>query len=69
MSHHDTIARIEVPPEEFASVMDEDVRARISAHFRSIGYSYVTLDLDGFRSGSLNEVLAALRKEKTDSSD
>ena len=49
--------------------MDEAVRARISEHFRSIGYSYVTLDLDGFRSGSLNEVLAALRKEKPDSND
>jgi len=67
--HHDTVARIEVPSEDFASVMDEDVRARISEHFRSIGYSYVTLDLDGFRSGSLNEVLAALRKGKTDSKD
>ena len=67
--HHDTIARIEVPTEDFASIMDEGVRAGISEHFRSIGYSYVTLDLDGFRSGSLNEVLAALRKEKPDSND
>jgi uncharacterized protein len=36
-------------------------RDRIAAYFRSIGYSYVTLDLEGFRSGSLNEVLAKLR--------
>lgn len=67
--HHDTVARIEVPTEDFLSIVDEGVRARISEHFRSIGYSYVTLDLDGFRSGSLNEVLAALRKEKPDSND
>ncbi len=67
--HHDTVARIEVPTADFGSIMDEGVRARISEHFRSIGYSYITLDLDGFRSGSLNEVLAALRKETPDSND
>ena len=67
--HHDTVARIEVPTEDFLSIVDEGVRSRISEHFRSIGYSYVTLDLAGFRSGSLNEVLAALRKEKPDSND
>ena len=41
------------------------VRARVTEYFRSIGYSYVTLDLDGFRSGSLNEVLAALRQRRS----
>ena len=61
--HHDTIARIEVPSEDFATLMDEDNRARVAEYFRSIGYSYVTLDLEGFRSGSLNEVLSVLRKK------
>lgn len=61
--HHDTVARIEVEPDGFVALMDEAVRKRVAAYFRSIGYSYVTLDLDGFRSGSLNEVLAtSLRK-------
>ena len=59
--HHDTIARIEVPSEDFATLMDEDNRTRVADYFRSIGYSYVTLDLEGFRSGSLNEVLSGLR--------
>ena len=67
--HHDTIARIEVEPEDFLSLIDQEVRKRLTEYFRSIGYSYVTLDLDGFRSGSLNEVLAALRKRKTVSED
>lgn len=67
--HHDTIARIEVEPEEFLSLIDDGVRRRLTDYFRSIGYSYVTLDLDGFRSGSLNEVLAALRKRKAVSVD
>ena len=63
--HHDTIARIEVEPSDFLTLIDEDVRQRVNEFFRSIGYSYVTLDLEGFRSGSLNEVLAALKKKKT----
>lgn len=67
--HHATIARIEVEPEEFLSLIDDGVRRRLTDYFRSIGYSYVTLDLDGFRSGSLNEVLAALRKRKAVSVD
>jgi len=61
--HHDSVARIEVPLEDFATLMDEDNRTRVADYFRSIGYSYVTLDLEGFRSGSLNEVLTALRKK------
>ena len=62
--HHDTIARIEVEPEDFITLTDETVRERVVRKFREIGYSYVTLDLQGFRSGSMNEVLAALRKKR-----
>lgn len=53
--HHDTVARIEVPPEEFARVLD--LREEIVRRIRAAGYVYVTLDLLGFRSGSSNEVL------------
>ncbi len=56
--HHDTIARIEVPPQFFALLTRDDVAARVDSHFRSLGYQYVTLDLRGFRSGSMNEVIA-----------
>ncbi len=62
--HHDTIARIEVEPADFLTLTDETTREKITAYFRSIGYSYVTLDLEGFRSGSLNEVLAGLRNKQ-----
>ena len=48
---------------DFAMLMDEDNRERVAEYFRSIGYSYVTLDLEGFRSGRLTEVLSALRKK------
>ena len=61
--HHDTIARIELEPGDFAALMDGESRKRVTEYFRSIGYSYVTLDLDGFRSGSLNEVLSVLGRK------
>ena len=55
--HHDTVARIEVGPDDFAALLSDDIRQDITRYFRSIGYAYVTMDLDGFRSGSMNEVL------------
>ncbi len=61
--HHDTVARIEVEAQDFLTLVDEEVRRRVVERFREIGYSYVTLDLQGFRSGSMNEVLVALRKK------
>ena len=62
--HHDTIARIEIESNDVAALMADGNRQRVSEFFRSIGYSYVTLDLEGFRSGSLNEVLPKLRAKK-----
>ena len=61
--HHGTVARIEVEPVDFSALLDGETRSRITRHFRSIGYAYVTLDLDGFRSGSMNEVLAKSRTQ------
>jgi uncharacterized protein len=56
--HHNTLARIEVPPDQIDHLAQPEVRARIDQHFRSVGYKYVTLDIRGFRSGSMNEVIA-----------
>jgi uncharacterized protein len=55
--HHDNLARIEVPPASIAMLADPVQAARVDAYFRSLGYQYVALDLRGFRSGSMNEVL------------
>ena len=55
--HHETIARIEVDPIDFDKIINDESRDLITKRFMEIGYSYVTLDLKGFRSGSLNEVL------------
>lgn len=56
--HHNNLARIEVPAHEITRLADAEIRATIDAAFREFGYAYVTLDLRGFRSGSLNEVIA-----------
>jgi uncharacterized protein len=54
LRHHDTIARLEVNPTDMPRVLEQ--HTRIVAHLTSLGYVYVTLDLKGFRSGSMNEV-------------
>jgi uncharacterized protein len=53
--HHEKIARIEVPVEDFERVMRQ--RDNIIQGLKSAGYTYITLDLSGFRSGSMNEAL------------
>jgi uncharacterized protein len=56
--HHDTVARLEVEPSDLALCLDAANRERIVARLKELGYIYVTVDLQGFRSGSMNEVLA-----------
>ena len=61
--HHDTIARIEVHPEDFKKVSSEPNRSKIIKKIKSLGFKYITVDLQGFRSGAMNEVLT--KKETT----
>lgn len=55
--HHGSVARIEVEPDTVELLFRDDVKADMVKYFKSIGYTYVTVDLEGFRSGSLNEIL------------
>jgi uncharacterized protein len=57
--HHGQIARIEIDPSEFFLVMEKQTRAEIVESLKKIGYQYVTLDLTGYRTGSMNEPLLA----------
>lgn len=55
--HKGDVARIEVPIDALAGLLADGVRTDLVRHFRSLGFKYVTLDLEGFRSGSLNDVV------------
>lgn len=55
--HHEQIARIEVPPDEMPRLMRDGLNREIAQRLKEIGYTYVTLDLLGYRSGSLNEAI------------
>jgi len=59
--HHDTVARIEVPAEDITKFADAELRGRVTTRLKELGYTYVTVDLLGFRSGSLNETLPRRR--------
>lgn len=54
---HGTLARIEVPVAEFDRIMQEDIRTEITTKFCEYGFSYVTFDLQGYRTGSMNKTL------------
>ena len=63
MRHHDDLARIEVEPQDMAVLIEQ--RERVVARLKELGYRYVTLDLAGFRSGSLNDVLTLTEVART----
>ena len=55
--NHGNIARIEVEPDQVQALAEPEVRGRIVSRFKELGFAYVTLDLEGYRTGSMNEVL------------
>ena len=63
--HHDTIARIEVNPQDIEKVTIEPARSQIVEKLKTLGFKFVTVDLQGFRSGSLNEPLSEEEKRKS----
>jgi uncharacterized protein len=56
--HHGRIARIEVPPSDINKIAADAIREKIVEQLKQIGFQYISLDLQGFRSGSLNETLS-----------
>jgi uncharacterized protein len=65
LRHHGDVARIEVDPAELPRALDLEMAKRISAAVRRLGFRWVSLDLEGYRTGSLNEVLA-IRSEPSE---
>jgi uncharacterized protein len=56
---HEKLARVEIAPEELPRAMSPEVAASIAARLKAAGFTYVALDLEGYRQGSLNETLAS----------
>lgn len=61
--HHDNLVRLEIAPAEMARVLKPDVFRDLARRFRELGFKYVTLDMHGYRSGSMNEVFTISRNE------
>jgi pyridinium-3,5-biscarboxylic acid mononucleotide sulfurtransferase len=57
LRHHGDVARIEINQEDISLLLQAENRKKITAGLKELGYKYITVDLEGFRSGSLNEVL------------
>jgi pyridinium-3,5-biscarboxylic acid mononucleotide sulfurtransferase len=55
--HHDTMARIEVGEEEMQKFTNEEIRMQVINEFKKQGYLYVTIDLEGYKTGSMNKVI------------
>jgi uncharacterized protein len=62
--HHGTIARIEVPEKDIPRLLEDAVRKKVISEFKKLGFTYVTVDAEGYRSGSMNEPLEPSRREK-----
>ncbi|MBQ9320360.1 MAG: TIGR00268 family protein, partial [Acidaminococcaceae bacterium] len=54
---HGTIARIEVGQDEIIRLAEPEIRRKISGYLHQLGFSYVTLDMDGYQTGSMNRTL------------
>ncbi|PID76219.1 MAG: TIGR00268 family protein [Deltaproteobacteria bacterium] len=64
--HHEAIARIELGKEEMRLLLEKNLGDQIVAYLENLGYQYVTIDLKGYRTGSMNEVLAGFDSDETD---
>ena len=62
--HDDSTARVEVDPADIGRLVQEPFRAAFVAHLKQLGFTYVTLDLQGYRTGSMNEVLTQEEKDR-----
>lgn len=62
---HDELARLEISPKEFEKALNLEMTQQLSKKFKDIGFRFVTLDLQGYRSGSMNEVIKNNNKDNS----
>jgi uncharacterized protein len=58
LRHHGNLARIEVAPDELPKALDPAMAAAMASEIKSLGFQFIALDLEGYRTGSLNEALS-----------
>ena len=63
--HHGNLARIEIDPDEMEKLMSPAIREAIYSGIQQAGFTYVTLDLRGYRTGSMNETITAIKSDST----
>ena len=63
--HHDDILRLELGQEEMSAILNDNIRKKITKFVKDQGFIYVTLDLEGYRTGSMNEALVIDGKTET----
>ncbi|MDQ3585937.1 MAG: ATP-dependent sacrificial sulfur transferase LarE [Acidobacteriota bacterium] len=61
--HHNELVRLEIAPAELDRALKREVADELARRFRALGFRYVTLDLHGYRTGAMNEVLKAVNRE------
>ena len=61
--HHDELVRLEIEPSELDRALNRETVDTLAKRFRALGFKYVTLDLQGFRSGAMNEILKTVNRE------
>lgn len=57
LRHHGKIARLEISPEQFLLFLEEELRQKVITGLRALGYTFITLDLEGYHSGNMNRML------------
>jgi uncharacterized protein len=63
--YHDKLVRIEIAPEELLRALDPEMARRFVEIFKPLGFTYVTLDLEGYRTGSLNAQIVRIKESAT----
>ena len=66
LRYYGKLVRIEVPEEEIRRLLESALRRRISARLKALGFQYITVDIEGYRSGSMNETLPAAKRRAND---
>ncbi len=56
LRHHGEVARLEISPEEFPLLLEGELRQKVVSGLQALGYTFITLDLEGYHSGSMNRL-------------